>query len=92
MAKHTPGPWKSNGANQVFGGAYSGLIATVTSTANPEICEADARLIAAAPELLEALKRIAYEPQGKADASHAEVLKAVEKIAKQAIAKAEGAQ
>lgn len=36
-------------------------------------------------KLLNALKRIAYEPQGSADASHKEVLECVERIAKDAI-------
>lgn len=41
-------------------------------------------------ELLKALKRIAYEPQGDSEASYRNVLEAVTEIAKQAIAKAEG--
>lgn len=41
-------------------------------------------------DLLAALKRIAFEPQGEATASHAEVLRAVEGIARAAIAKAGG--
>jgi len=46
-------------------------------------------LHAAAPRLLRALERIAYEPQGHPEASHSEVLSAVVNIAREAIAKAE---
>src|SRR4030095_313126 len=45
-----------------------------------------------AERLAEALRRIAYEPQGAADASHAEVLRAVENIAREALAQSEGAK
>lgn len=48
------------------------------------------RLILAAPELLEALKRIAFEPIGHPEASHQEVLDGVVHIARAAVAKAEG--
>lgn len=48
-------------------------------------CREDAQLFSAAPALLEALERIAFEPQGPSDASHAEVLQAVTDIARAAI-------
>ena len=60
--KHTPGPWRSgphvrDTASMVYAGDYAGegepdLIVEIES----EDHRADARLIAAAPELLEALK------------------------------------
>ena len=59
--KHTPGPWEvnGNGENEIC------QLDIVTITANhdinddgPERVEADAALIAAAPELLEALERL----------------------------------
>jgi hypothetical protein len=52
--------------------------------------EERARLIAAAPDLLEALRTIAYEPIGPSDASASFVLRGIEDIARAAIAKAEG--
>lgn len=53
-------------------------------------CEANARLIAAAPDLLQALERIAFEPFGPADATHEQVLAAVTEFARTAIKKARG--
>lgn len=58
MSKHTPGPWLTNGYRSPIDGAICvfhrpfglGDIASVWSN------EFDARLIAAAPELLEALQ------------------------------------
>lgn len=63
--KHTPGPWATAGGSTgryrtptievraLTGGGVSQCIATVTSIA---VGQANARLIAAAPELLEALR------------------------------------
>lgn len=57
--KHTPGPWRFvrgyDNSNAVITGEGYGLecVALVKSTSCPQ---SDARLIAAAPELLEALK------------------------------------
>lgn len=53
-AAHTPGPWRVSGKATINGGR--GWIASV-STLNRN---ANARLIAAAPELLEALEQIAW--------------------------------
>lgn len=100
MNKHTPGPWKVDktyipikGAvkrkklevrahveNLLLGNGWS-LLADVTYSTN---AEADAHLIAAAPELLEALKALVSHPNGSD--KYFEVLnKAV-----QAISRAEG--
>lgn len=61
--KHTPGPWKADyaggyGRRGVFG--PNGLIITTWAETDEHIneAEANAHLIAAAPELLEALKAI----------------------------------
>ncbi len=76
MSKHTPGPWVAKGAevwgtnamrfNLTTGGTP--MIASVCKHEDadrPFPYEANARLIAAAPDLLEALKRIsAIELQG----------------------------
>ena len=64
MSKHTPGPWAANKPTQSNGRAevYAGpmLVAQafnwMLDAEGDEQCWADARLIAAAPELLEALK------------------------------------
>lgn len=61
MNKHTPGPWRVGDAGHaVFGAPGSGLypnapICVVKGIAN----KANAALIAAAPEMFEALKKIA---------------------------------
>lgn len=55
--KHTPGPWNVNDERGIDGNIYIedalGVVAIVTD-------EANARLIAAAPELLEALKVLTH--------------------------------
>lgn len=64
--KHTPGPWKYSTEPQPNGcpiiGAQGLMIAMLAHTVNQadqrETALANARLIAVAPELLEALKRI----------------------------------
>ena len=57
--KHTPGPWAyrpSNSGHFIAGaGANSGYLAEVRHCRTNQDVKADARLIAAAPELLEAL-------------------------------------
>lgn len=95
MAKHTPGPWTRKFGQDVYQGSGPfdalRLIATGTPTngSPDELAEAfaNARLIAAAPELLEALDELLAaaenfeRPSDKAIAS-----------ARAAIAKAEGVQ
>ena len=71
--KHTPGPWQTThlreGINHInrfrIGTGEFGVIA-VTACDHSEQAEPNARLIAAAPELLEALKAF-VEWQHKAD-------------------------
>ena len=83
--RHTPGPWKVEGVD---------IYAPAPANVRPHIArviyggKSDARLIAAAPELLEALKRYVEWQEGKFDAIdiEAEILAP----AKAAIAKAEG--
>ncbi|HBP6823498.1 TPA: hypothetical protein L6B08_26940 [Pseudomonas aeruginosa] len=62
MMKHTPGPWHVGGPNkctiydkhsQRLANSFEGVMATQRTDSE---CEANARLIAAAPELLEALQ------------------------------------
>jgi hypothetical protein len=63
MNKHTPGPWKvgsrSNGEfyKRNIAGADGYHVALTSSREDAEV-EANARLIAAAPELLEALREL----------------------------------
>ena len=63
--KHTPGPWNAHSIKKSAAPPYTPvsattLIAQVYSTAfgDHEQSEANARLIAAAPDLLEAVKRL----------------------------------
>lgn len=96
MSKHTPGPWRINGNNmfrwivadsEVF--THSGDVNRSAYGGNM-VCEsvhkANARLIAAAPELLEALKEIV----DAADGAGWEQLDPSFKKARAAIAKATG--
>ncbi|HFH2583027.1 hypothetical protein [Pseudomonas aeruginosa] len=62
MIKHTPGPWHVGGPNkctiydkhgQRLANSFEGVMATQRTDSE---CEANARLCAAAPELLEALR------------------------------------
>lgn len=59
MSKHTPGPWffeSSGEAYEIFICDENGDV--VDSVAGEVVNEEDARLIAAAPELLEALQEV----------------------------------
>ena len=82
MADHTPGPWL------VMSGAYEDRFTEiVTEPGGPLIARVftdDARLIAAAPDLLAALERIAAGTLDLPDSFH------VQQIARAAIAKAKG--
>ena len=100
-AKHTPGPWwtKREGFSTVYvearieGGWIQEVAACGPTEAGQEQQEANARLIAAAPELLEALKEIAdYWNRGRNDmAMHDACWHAIH-TAEEAIAKATGEQ
>lgn len=96
--KHAPGPWvvgHNNGSHVEIDAPSHGALANVVwlmdddrdEKRNSPRCEANAHLIAAAPALLEALRRLANEvggmPQG-------DIALFVIEIADAAIAKAEG--
>jgi len=87
---HTPGPWKANEyGNLITAKGEFGLhIAYVATVGMGKVGPANAKLIAAAPLLLEALKRYVEWQEGKFDAIdiEAEILAP----AKAAIAAAEG--
>ena len=58
---HTPGPWNTiweSGTHIIDANAGKTDIAHVINRGNPDTTEANARLIAAAPELLEALQMV----------------------------------
>ena len=85
MSKHTPGPWKLD-AGRCFdtsSGRFFLSYGTEPRTGRPyfeNFCELDsnARLIAAAPDLLEALRGLMRDPEGSAarDAAWAAIAKA----------------
>lgn len=99
MSGHTPGPWRVGGKTPDRTDAYfpesvrditAYLGGGVTMVIAREVEADDARLIAAAPELLEALARIAKaEVDGLDGARDSIVLERAIKIARAAIAKAQ---
>lgn len=77
MAQHTPGPWKITAASFTIKAAAVGTV-VYGNPDNPNRL-ADARLIAAAPDLLEALKgvlRVADRATTEFDAARAAIAKA----------------
>ncbi len=82
QATHTPGPWKEKRALAIYS-ADDEPICAVFPAETEERSKADARLIAAAPDLLAALETIAT---GNTDPAR------MVEIAREAIAKTEGAQ
>ena len=89
MSKHTPGPWRDGGPSAIGGwpvvGTGRGRIICYMRYAYPidSKTAANARLIAAAPDLLAALKNLEHEWDGeRCDMAEAQ----------EAIAKAEGKQ
>ena len=93
--QHTPGPWRigttpPNGEQTI--GTQQGLMVAVATTGANTPTEANARLIAAAPDLLEALK--ACIPHLERDDHHTDALSRERPhyaAARAAIAKATGA-
>ena len=95
MSKHTPGPWEIEehyhfGYRWISGPEHSQLAQVVwcmeDEDRSPE-CEANAHLIAAAPELLEALENLLKVHEGEGGTQrHAG------DMARAAIAKAKGSQ
>jgi hypothetical protein len=87
---HTPGPWRIEHDHDIT--IYSGDVPLV-HTMGDEASEANARLIAATPDLLEALKDIVEDLEARWDMSDRRtnpgIVSCVEK-GRHAIAKAEG--
>ena len=68
MSAHTPGPWSLNvdGCGDVFvSGSNSGYVVTIGAVDEDEYGRADANLIAAAPDLYEALADLVYAHEGQ---------------------------
>lgn len=92
--KHTPGPWKYENDSQGFicDSSGSDVVADAWYSRDHEVQEANARLIAAAPELLECLiwameqGHLTYHARTKSNVAHCD---AVDR-ARAAIAKATG--
>ena len=88
MIKHTPGEWEQSGCS-VYSKGTAKPICLMSGPAEQEEREANARLIAAAPDLLEACKQIlAYHERGVAK-NQPVLSNHFLKIIEQAIAKAE---
>ena len=93
MSKHTPGPWE---IKRHFDSCYRYISAPehialaqvvwcVEEEERSPVCEANAHLIAAAPELLEALENLLKVYEGEGGAQHH-----AGDMARAAIAKAKG--
>lgn len=97
MSKHTPGPWVVDELKVVNGRLWAAVTTPkgdlVYLTLIPTDVEANARLIAAAPEMLEALRDIKEAVvDGLSDGrNEGSALCLIEEIVREAIAKAEGA-
>ncbi len=88
--KHTDGPWKHEKSTKTIRSAKKNYwIATMNSWDGAVDNDANARLIAAAPDLLEALKIVLVQYGEYQDGQGAAKFHAVN-IARDAIAKAEG--
>jgi hypothetical protein len=85
--QHTPGPWKVDDWSEIWAEADAEGICSVNTHRNLMRAFADARLIAAAPELLEALGRL--EIAARSVAQNARLANA-RANARAAIAKATG--
>ena len=65
-AAHTPGPWRSNDfSSSVYGYIFGDNQAICRVFLDGDECEANARLIAAAPDLLDACKKALYALKGR---------------------------
>ena len=82
MSKHTPGPWvlesPESGGRVLAQDERATIIHTPTGSPFNELVIADARLIAAAPDLLEALQAMLSigQPDGLAENARAAIAKA----------------
>lgn len=87
MSKHTPGPWRVDPSMSLCIDSPSGNVGLMNLARPKAESEANARIVAAAPDLLEALIELATEERRDDDDP---VLEAARAKARAAIAKAEG--
>lgn len=59
MSQHTPGPWKVEDGIFVVGPDRVSIFGGASTKRSDDVCEANARLIAAAPEMFEYLCNLA---------------------------------
>ena len=79
-AKHTPGPWKiERGYGTIIKSIGPCVPDEYAGSAWLEVSEADARLIAAAPELLKALEAMLSEVEGCCCSTEKQALAAIAK-------------
>ena len=91
MSKHTPGPWAlSSGASHVIAARGGGICKLDSIHGAYQDQAANAHLIAAAPDMLEALKRIEYGLTQDARTADGWTKADAVACAQAAIAKAEG--
>lgn len=77
MSKHTPGPWEVISDHDWHSGCKFGVDGVVP--VNHTITEANARLIAAAPDLLKALIDFLDDPMGNPEPCRKAITKALGK-------------
>ena len=100
MSKHTPGPWKVHYEGSGDFVVYSGDVEIGTAwsqhahfmgSGEAELSnEANAHLIAAAPEMFDALERIANGDIGPSNANDQIIIQSIVNTARVAVAKAKG--
>lgn len=83
---HTPGPWAIGKYDEVVDSSGNTIRVHGMTLTSGELAKANARLIAAAPELLEALQAVAYAAD--LDPEFAETFAATMSMVEEAIAKA----
>ena len=89
-ATHTPGPWRANECNVMDRRGV--IIAIARSDGDMLPVAVNARLMAAAPDLLEALTRLLNVPEKLTETEHFDYMANAERIARNVLAKAEGRQ
>jgi hypothetical protein len=91
--KHTPGPWKVDGITGLLVAVVQGQAEILASHGDPLLygtCDADARLIAAAPDLLAACQEIIDGMVDGKNSTNKNVTMYAIQMVKSAIAKATG--
>jgi len=96
--KHTPGPWIVDGVDITTEGSKDFVTVAIVETSKPvEVVHANARIIAAAPELLEALKlahslleNMLEQEEYEVSSEVGEAIENIQETIMNALAKAEG--